>query len=225
VLAFCCALLYTVPATGQDSQGYSTLEIRTRSLGGEEVSAEAYLDSRRLGITPYLDEVPPGRYRLEVKAAEGEWWGSVRLRTDEAESVDVVVVPFPAWRIAVAGSGGGLVYSDDVFRQPFGLEGELGLRLGPIVFNLAAVGFAEEPHHMFVRPGLQWYPVDDWVYIRAGFPVQFLEEFNVGGTLGPGVRFGRRHFAFFFDITATLFFGPGERTLPVEGRLGAEVLF
>ena len=218
-------LLLGYSAQAQETPGCSTLEIRTTGLSGDEVSSEAFLDGRRLGITPYLDEVSPGRYRLEVKAAEGEWWGRVTVDDDEAEVVDVTVMPFPVFRIALSGAGGILLHAREFYRSHFNVGAEFGVRLGPFVINLGAFGFAEEPYHVFVRPGMQWYPFDDWLYVRGGVPMRVLEGFDVGATLGPGVRLGRRHVAFFAEMTGTMFLKPGTRTLPVEGRLGMEVLF
>jgi len=225
VVLFAGLLALSAPVLAQDKPGRGSLEVRAWDLGGDEVVGQVFVDGIRLGITPLQEEVSPGFLTVEVRAAEGRWRGRVWLDDGEKEGRRVVVLDKVSLRLGLGAAAGLLIHKRKAHRSHANTELQLGLRFANVVAGVAAFGFVESPNHLFVRPEVIWYPIDQGPYLRAGVPVRVWEGFDMGVTLGPGYRLGRHTFGLFVEATASLLARSAWCTIPLEGRLGIEVLF
>ena len=199
------------------------LQIRALDLSRKEVVAEVTIDDRGAGVTPFDESIRTGKHRVCIKGSAGSWSRTVRVRPGETTAVDAILRRETMVRLAFGASEGLLVHEGDVHRTHAAPDISIGLRFDRWVADLTVFAFAEQPHHVFVRPGVLFHAMDR-LYFRGGFPMRVWDGFEAGWTMGPGWRFMRYRFSFFVEALFSVYFRSGFDTVPMELHGGIEFL-
>ncbi len=199
------------------------LQVRALDLSRKEVVAEVTIDGRAAGVTPFDESVRTGKHRVRIKGSTGSWSRGVRIRPGETTAIDAILLRKRMVRLAFGASEGMLVHKGKAYRTHVAPDISIGLRFDRWVADLTVFAFAEQPHHVFVRPGIMFHALDR-LYFRGGFPMRVWDGFEAGWTMGPGWRFMRYRFSFFIEALFSVYFRNGFDTVPMELHGGIEFL-